>query len=79
MSDSSTQSSLFGTDGVRGTFGQPPLDRATVTALAQALAATVKEATPPSGASGGQPKIVLGGDTRESTCLLYTSDAADEN
>jgi len=70
MSDSPTPPSLFGTDGVRGTFGQPPLDRATVTALARALATTVKEASPPVGAAGGQPKIVLGGDTRESTPTL---------
>jgi len=51
---------LFGTDGMRGAFGVPPLDPATVAALAAALAATLRERT-------ASPRIVLGGDTREST------------
>ncbi|HVR95632.1 MAG TPA: phosphoglucosamine mutase, partial [Thermoanaerobaculia bacterium] len=50
---------LFGTDGVRGRFGEFPLDRATVTALAVHLAATLRQR--------GNPSVVLGGDTREST------------
>ncbi len=53
---------LFGTDGVRGRFGEPPLDRATVTALAVHLAATLRER-----GNGAPPRVVLGGDTREST------------
>jgi phosphoglucosamine mutase len=53
---------LFGTDGVRGRFGEPPLDHATVSALAAHLAATLRER-----ANGKPPKVVLGGDTREST------------
>lgn len=52
---------LFGTDGIRGRFGEFPLDRPTVTALAVELAATLKET------AGGSPEVVLGGDTREST------------
>ncbi len=48
---------LFGTDGVRGRFGEFPLDRATVTALAAHLADTLR----------GNPVVVLGGDTRAST------------
>jgi phosphoglucosamine mutase len=48
---------LFGTDGVRGRFGEFPLDRATVTALAAHLADTLRD----------NPVVVLGGDTREST------------
>ncbi len=48
---------LFGTDGVRGRFGEFPLDRATVTALAARLADTLR----------GNPVVVLGGDTRAST------------
>lgn len=52
---------LFGTDGVRGPFGTPPLDRATVTALATALGRTLAES------HGGRPEVVLGGDTRAST------------
>ncbi len=53
---------LFGTDGVRGRFGEPPLDRATVTTLAVHLAAILRER-----GNGKPPRVVLGGDTREST------------
>lgn len=53
---------LFGTDGIRGHFGEFPLDRPTVTALAVELAATLQER-----ANGRPPEVVLGGDTREST------------
>jgi phosphoglucosamine mutase len=53
---------LFGTDGLRGHFGEFPLDRPTVTALAVELAATLQER-----ADGSVPEVVLGGDTREST------------
>jgi phosphoglucosamine mutase len=51
---------LFGTDGMRAAYGTPPLDRATIAALGTALAATLRERTP-------APRLVLGGDTREST------------
>src|SRR6185369_15850526 len=61
----SKQRRLFGTDGIRGRFGAAPLDRATVTALAVHLAATLRERSP-----GGVPLVVLGGDTRESTPAL---------
>jgi phosphoglucosamine mutase len=53
---------LFGTDGIRGRFGEPPLDRGTVTALAVHLATTLRER-----GNGAPPHVVLGGDTREST------------
>ena len=53
---------LFGTDGIRGRFGEPPLDRGTVTALAIQLAAALRER-----GNGAAPRVVLGGDTREST------------
>jgi phosphoglucosamine mutase len=56
---------LFGTDGVRGRFGEPPLDHATVTALAVHLAATLRD--PGRHRNGKPPRVVLGGDTREST------------
>jgi phosphoglucosamine mutase len=62
LSDSSTR--LFGTDGVRGHFGEPPLDRPTVTALAVHLGSTLREQR---SAEGAPPRVVLGGDTREST------------
>ena len=53
---------LFGTDGIRARFGEAPLDRATVTALASHLGSLLRER------SGGEvPLVVLGGDTREST------------
>jgi phosphoglucosamine mutase len=53
---------LFGTDGIRGRFGEPPLDRATVAALAVHLAANLRAR-----GNGTPPRVVLGGDTREST------------
>lgn len=58
-----TRQRLFGTDGIRGRFGELPLDRETVTALAFHLAATLRSR------QGGdaRPRVVLGGDTREST------------
>ncbi len=56
---------LFGTDGIRGRFGEPPLDRETVTALARHLAATLRERD--HRGNGAMPRVVLGGDTREST------------
>jgi phosphoglucosamine mutase len=61
----SKQRRLFGTDGIRGRFGEAPLDRATVTALAVHLAVALRERSP-----GGIPLVVLGGDTRESTPAL---------
>jgi phosphoglucosamine mutase len=57
---------LFGTDGIRARAGEPPLDRATVTALGRELGALLVERlgpTPP-------PQVVLGGDTRESTAEI---------
>jgi len=51
---------LFGTDGIRGVAGQPPLDAPTVYAIGLALAHTLAAATP-------SPRILLGMDTRESS------------
>jgi len=47
---------FFGTDGVRGTPGIPPLDTRTIIMLGQALTQEL----------GGVPRIVCGRDTRES-------------
>ena len=51
---------LFGTDGIRGVAGQPPLDPATVTALGIALADDLKRQ-----GLGDRP-VLAGMDTRES-------------
>lgn len=56
-----TKPRLFGTDGIRAPFGEPPLDRSTVTAVARALAHSLREE------GAGEPRVVLGGDTRAST------------
>lgn len=72
--------SLFGTDGIRGRFGAPPLDEATVGRIAAQLAATLiaetsetseaSAASRGSGRSAARPLVVLGGDSRESTPIL---------
>lgn len=54
---------LFGTDGMRGTFGRPPLDEPTVRRLGAALAEDL-------GARFESPTLVIGGDTRDSTPIL---------
>ena len=53
---------LFGTDGVRGVAGHPPLDRATVRRLGAALV----RALPHHQGSGASPHLLVGRDTRES-------------
>ncbi len=50
---------LFGTDGVRGTAGHPPLDAVTVLRLGLALVRVLA-------AGGRRPRLVVGRDTRES-------------
>ncbi len=64
MSETAAQSRLFGTDGIRGAFGVPPLDRATVCALGFRLGEELAQAT------GRAPRLVLAGDTRDSTPRL---------
>jgi phosphoglucosamine mutase len=53
---------LFGTDGIRGEAGVPPLDKGTVSKIGAALVASLRDAgrTPP-------PTVVVGCDTRESS------------
>jgi phosphoglucosamine mutase len=51
---------IFGTDGIRAPFGEPPLDRRTVTALGFHLARRLGTGRP-------RPQLLLGGDTRDST------------
>ncbi len=50
---------LFGTDGIRAVAGEPPLDAATICAVGEALAHTLKAQHPIS-------RVILGMDTRES-------------
>ncbi len=54
------QPQLFGTDGIRGTFGQHPLDEPTIRGLGAALGGELKAKT-------ANPRVVIGGDTRDST------------
>jgi phosphoglucosamine mutase len=51
---------LFGTDGIRGTAGKPPLDSRTVTALGIALAEDLQSR------NAAQHPVLIGMDTRES-------------
>ncbi len=53
---------LFGTDGIRGIAGQPPLDDRTIYAVGLALAHHLKPAT-----TGAAPRVLIGMDTRESS------------
>ncbi len=55
---------LFGTDGIRGVAGDPPLDLATVFAVGAALGKHVKEATR---STSNTERVVIGQDTRESS------------
>jgi len=50
---------LFGTDGIRGVAGEPPLDARTVYACGLALASDLNLRT-------GDPEVLIGMDTRES-------------
>jgi phosphoglucosamine mutase len=53
-------SSIFGTDGIRGSFGRPPIDADTITRVGWVLGDLLR--APPA-----RPLVVLGGDTRDST------------
>ena len=50
---------LFGTDGIRGIAGEPPLDPTTVFAAGLALGHSLSKTS--------EPKVILGRDTRESS------------
>ncbi len=64
MPESATKQ-LFGTDGIRGVAGEPPLDARTAYALGIALGEWVVDARHP--ASGETtPEVLIGMDTRES-------------
>ena len=57
---------LFGTDGIRGVAGDPPLDAATVYAVGAALGQQLK-------AQHGDAQVVIGQDTRESSAWIAES------
>jgi phosphoglucosamine mutase len=57
---------LFGTDGIRGVAGDPPLDAATVFAVGAALGRQLK-------AQHGDARVVTGQDTRESSAWIGAS------
>jgi phosphoglucosamine mutase len=57
---STTQRKLFGTDGIRGIAGRPPLDATTVLAAGLALGHSLRR-------TNSSPKVILGRDTRESS------------
>ena len=57
---------LFGTDGVRGVPGTPPLDGATITLVGAALTEEL----------GGAPRIVCGRDTRDTGAWIERRFAA---
>jgi len=64
--------SRFGTDGIRAPFGEAPLDEATVTALGFHLGDRLIGED----RSDSPPRVVLGGDTRDSTPTLVSWLAA---
>src|ERR1700687_4315091 len=57
---------LFGTDGIRGVAGDPPLDAATVFAVGAALGRQLK-------AQHGGAQVVIVQDTRESSAWIAES------
>jgi phosphoglucosamine mutase len=63
----------FGTDGVRGVAGQPPLDAATITRLGAALVRSVADAHQRAAGDGHPVSIVVGRDTRESGEWIETA------
>ena len=59
---------LFGTDGIRGIAGEPPLDARTVYATGLALGHSLR--------NHAVPKVILGRDTRESSGWIVATVAA---
>ena len=65
-----TARKLFGTDGIRGIAGEPPLDARTIYATGLALGHSLRQ-------SQRTPRVILGRDTRESsTWIAATMTAA---
>lgn len=62
------QRKLFGTDGIRGIAGEPPLDAATIFGAGLAVGHSVRK--------GGKGRVILGRDTRESSGWIASMLAA---
>lgn len=60
---------LFGTDGIRGVAGEYPLDAATIYATGVALGHDLRK-------RAGEPRVLLGRDTRESSPWIAATLAA---
>jgi len=60
---------LFGTDGIRGVAGEYPLDRRTTRLIGRALGHFLSSKT-------GNPSVVIGEDTRESSSAIAASVAS---
>ncbi len=58
-----SETAWFGTDGMRGAFGHPPLERATIVALGEELGLRLRR-------SSREPTVILAGDTRDSLPTL---------
>ncbi len=69
MSSSPKTRQLFGTDGIRGVAGEFPLDAVTVYSIGAALGKRIAKA-------GGETRVVIGMDTRESSLWITGALAA---
>ena len=66
---STIERKLFGTDGIRGIAGNPPLDATTVFAAGLALGHSIAK-------TADRPRVILGRDTRESSPWIAATLAA---
>src|SRR3984957_16608245 len=57
---------LFGTDGIRGTPGEYPLDDRTIYWTGRSVGSYLQRQAGPGSHNGGGPRVLLGMDTRES-------------
>lgn len=64
-----TARKLFGTDGIRGIAGKPPLDATTIFATGIALGHSLRK-------TAAEPRVLLGRDTRESSPWISATLAA---
>ena len=60
---------LFGTDGIRGVAGEPPLDPQTVFVIGKSLGDFLR-------GQGSSPRVLIGEDTRESSRWIAETVAA---